>query len=86
MGFHSVILRPDSVSRVKPPMTTMPKTSAEQPKSHFGKDRGIAADVDGGGGSTLLAVVAESRATVDSRRKEGEKKLVDRATGWKRCE
>lgn len=45
IGFHSVILKPDSVSRVRPPITTIPKTNAEQPKSQFGNERGIAADV-----------------------------------------
>lgn len=41
MGSHSVMLKPDSVKRVRPPTTMMPKTSAEQPKSHRGSDRGI---------------------------------------------
>src|SRR5215469_11949230 len=33
-GFHSVIDRPDSVSRVIPPTTTIRKINAQQPKSH----------------------------------------------------
>lgn len=40
-GCHSVMLRPDSVSRVRPPMTRMPKTKAEHPISQVGKDLGI---------------------------------------------
>jgi hypothetical protein len=40
-GSHSVILRPDSVNRVNPPITTIPNTKAEQPNNHLGNDRGI---------------------------------------------
>ena len=35
MGRHSVILRPDSVSRVRPPKTTMPKTEAALARSQY---------------------------------------------------
>lgn len=34
------MLRPDSVRRVNPPTTRMPKTRVEQPKSHLGRERG----------------------------------------------
>lgn len=34
-GFHSVMLNPDSVSRVSPPKTTMPKTLAALPRSQY---------------------------------------------------
>lgn len=34
-GRHSVILRPDSVSRVRPPKTTMPNTLAAEPSSQY---------------------------------------------------
>ena len=47
-GSHSVILRPDSVNRVNPPMMTIPKTRAEHPNNQLGSERGIAADVVGG--------------------------------------
>jgi len=39
--FHSTMLRPDSLKRVKPPTTRIPKTKAEQPNSHLGRLRGI---------------------------------------------
>ena len=42
-GFHSVMLRPDSVRRVTPPTTTMPNTSAEEHMSQYpteGGDKG----------------------------------------------
>lgn len=41
IGFHSVMLRPDSVRRVRPPITMIPKTRAEHPKSQIGRERGI---------------------------------------------
>jgi hypothetical protein len=41
IGSHSVILKPDSVSRVRPPMMIMPKTSVEQPSNQVGNDRGM---------------------------------------------
>jgi hypothetical protein len=82
-GCHSVMLKPDSVNRVRPPMTTIPNTSAEQPKSQLGSDRGIAADV--AETSAVAARDAEaavaSNAAVVRRRIEGEKKVVDRAIG-----
>jgi hypothetical protein len=34
-GRHSVMLRPDSVSRVRPPKTTIPKTLAAEPSSQY---------------------------------------------------
>lgn len=34
-GFQSVMLRPDLVRRVTPPMCTMPKTREEVPRSHL---------------------------------------------------
>lgn len=34
-GLHSVILRPDSVNRVRPPNTTMPKTLTALPTSQY---------------------------------------------------
>lgn len=34
-GFHSVMLRPDSVRRVTPPTTTMPNTKAEENMSQY---------------------------------------------------
>lgn len=92
IGFHSVILNPDSVNLVKPPITTIPNTRAEHPKSQLGNERGIAADVarDGVTGESLTACLkaAESTVTVDNcRRNEGEKKVVVRdETGWNRCE
>lgn len=96
IGFHSVILNPDSVNLVKPPMTTIPNTSAEQPNNQLGNDRGIAADVVGGAADdeadpvdascAACLSVAASRVVVDSRRKEGEKNVFDRARGWNRCE
>ena len=46
-GSHSVILRPDSVNRVKPPMMTIPNTRAEHPNNQLGSERGIACDVVG---------------------------------------
>lgn len=56
--FHSVILRPDSVRRVRPPMMRIPKTKAEQPNSQYGRDLGIVRVVSG------AAVVADSGAKV----------------------
>ena len=47
-GSHSVILNPDSVNLVNPPMITIPNTRAEHPNNQLGSDRGIAADVVGG--------------------------------------
>ena len=35
MGFHSVILKPDSVRRVTPPTTMMPRTKTEEAMSHL---------------------------------------------------
>lgn len=35
MGFHSVILNPDSVNRVTPPTTTMPNTRVAEIISHI---------------------------------------------------
>ena len=88
-GSHSVILKPDSVNRVNPPMITIPKTRAEHPNNQLGSERGIACDVVGAaagaarcGGNAALA----SKAAVVKRRKEGEKKVVFRAAGWNRCE
>lgn len=40
IGCHSVILRPDSVRRVRPPMTRIPSTKPEHDSSHIGKDFG----------------------------------------------
>ena len=37
-GRHSVILRPDSVRRVNPPKTTIPKTLAAEPSSQYATD------------------------------------------------
>lgn len=37
-GRHSVILSPDSVSRVRPPNTTIPKTLAAEPRSQYATD------------------------------------------------
>ena len=34
-GRHSVMLRPDSVRRVRPPKTTMPKTLAAEPSNQY---------------------------------------------------
>lgn len=34
-GRHSVMLRPDSVRRVRPPKTTIPKTEAADPRSQY---------------------------------------------------
>lgn len=75
IGCHSVMLRPDSVKRVSPPMTIMPKTRAEQPKSQLGSDRGmvgiIVGKLDGmvvGG----MVAVADGVAVL-KRRKEGVK-------------
>lgn len=82
-GCHSVILRPDSVNRVRPPITTIPKTRAEQPKSQFGSDRGIAAEVVGTSGAAerVTGAALASNAAVVRRRTEGEKNVVDRADG-----
>jgi hypothetical protein len=38
-GFHSVIDRPDSVSRVMPPTTTIRKINPQQQKSHTATGR-----------------------------------------------
>ena len=38
-GRHSVMLRPDSVRRVRPPKTTMPKTLAELARSQYATER-----------------------------------------------
>jgi len=62
-GLHSVMLRPDSVSRVRPPNTTMPKTLAALPSSQYatplelvlGKDR------------DLVAAIASDSALCDGR-------------------
>lgn len=37
-GRHSVMLRPDSVRRVRPPKMTMPKTLAAEPRSQYATD------------------------------------------------
>lgn len=34
-GRHSVMLRPDSVRRVRPPKTTIPKTLAAEPSNQY---------------------------------------------------
>lgn len=94
IGFHSVILNPDSVNRVNPPMTTIPKTKAEQPNKQLGNERGIAADVVLGAVTdavpTACLNAAESTVTVvNPRRNDGEKKVVvrdDDEIGWNRCE
>lgn len=83
IGFHSVILNPDSVNLVKPPITTIPKTKAEHPSSQLGNERGIAADVVRGAVTGALPTAslkaAESTVIVDNcRRNEGEKKVVER--------
>lgn len=39
-GFHSVILRPDSVKRVTPPTTMIAKTSVEDASNHKPTDLG----------------------------------------------
>src|SRR5882724_10170354 len=44
-GCHSVIDRPDRVSRVMPPITTIAKISAQQPNSHNATARFPAAAV-----------------------------------------
>ena len=38
-GRHSVMLRPDSVRRVKPPKTTIPKTLPAERRSHIATER-----------------------------------------------
>ena len=38
-GRHSVMLRPDSVRRVRPPKTTMPKTEAAEARSQYATER-----------------------------------------------
>ena len=40
MGFHSVILKPDSVSRVTPPTTTVPNTNTEEKSSQYPTEGG----------------------------------------------
>jgi hypothetical protein len=67
-------------------MITMPNTSAEQPNSQFGSERGIAADVDGVEDPEAVAPAWEataeaSNAAVVRRRNEGEKKVEVRADG-----
>jgi hypothetical protein len=37
-GRHSVMLSPDSVRRVSPPKTTIPKTLAAEPSSQYATD------------------------------------------------
>ena len=39
-GFHSVIERPDSVSLVRPPNTTMPKIKVDVPINQYPTDLG----------------------------------------------
>ncbi len=46
MGFHSVILRPDSVNRVTPPMTTIPNTRLEHPRSQYPTERGVCVSLE----------------------------------------
>jgi hypothetical protein len=88
-GSHSVILNPDSVNLVNPPMMTIPKTSDEHPNSQLGSDRGMACDVVGTAAGACRCggnVDLTSNAAVVKLRKEGEKKVEFRATGWNRCE
>jgi len=40
IGLHSVILKPDSVRRVTPPTTMIPKTKTEEAMSHLPTERG----------------------------------------------
>lgn len=41
IGFHSVILKPDSVRRVTPPTTMTAKTRAEDANSHIATGGGV---------------------------------------------
>src|SRR5271169_3266402 len=58
-GFHSVIDRPDRVSRVMPPTTTIRKTSAQQTNSQ-------AATAPGLSSSTALRTVGDAVAKIDN--------------------
>lgn len=49
MGRHSTILKPDSVSRVIPPTTTIPKTKEAERNNHL-----VTAGPDSGGSSVTL--------------------------------
>lgn len=72
IGCHSTILRPDSVSRVSPPMTMIPKTRAEQPNSQYGSERGMttggeASPVGNGGMASAAPAPAPEPAAVENR-------------------
>lgn len=76
IGSHSVILRPDSVSRVRPPMMMMPNTSPEQVNSQVGMDLGISTgltssvevEVDEAEAEAKEGLVGAVRVEVDSDR------------------
>lgn len=61
IGFHSVILRPDSVSRVTPPTTTIVRTKDEdimsQIPTDLGGSIGISSAFCGGGGTSDFGAV-----------------------------
>ncbi|CAK5275786.1 unnamed protein product [Mycena citricolor] len=59
MGFHSVILNPDSVKRVTPPTTTTANTSTDETMSHMPTETG------GGGAVPGVAASIVASVTVD---------------------
>ena len=69
IGFHSVMLRPDSVRRVRPPIERIPKTRAEHPRSQFGSDFGMVV-----GRVAEVTVAAGGDESVVARRREEVKK------------
>jgi hypothetical protein len=64
-GFHSVIDRPESVSRVTPPTTTIRKINPQQRKSHTATGRKFDS-VAAPGASFEFAVLAVALAKAQS--------------------
>ena len=59
IGFHSVILKPDSVSRVTPPTTMIAKTKVAEPMSHPPTAGGVRIGMGGGTSAVELPACSD---------------------------
>ena len=80
IGFHSVILKPDSVRRVTPPTTITAKTRAEDANNHIATGGGVkvgssSALVEWEDDSRLLAKSAARDADALEEKKRGSKEV-----------
>ena len=67
-GRHSTILKPDSVSRVIPPTTIIPKTKVAEKNSHL-----VTAGPDRGGSSVVSGVALPEDSNANGDEKEVKK-------------